>query len=164
MTRWLERQEKVALFQGYINNRTKDDAEEEAEEEPVNSRSPQAGLAIAHRPTVSGQMLISIQKHHNAVSFSHHLCKFLNTLLPTDELLSRAEIPYAHIPFDKVDVWHSCKFALDVLGNDIDGEEGVDSIKAKPGRFDTVAVAYHSDAESTGLQGEYRSYSSYQHS
>lgn len=153
MTRWLERQEKISLFQSYVNYKTNDDAEED-EEEPANSRSTLTGLVIAQQPAVSGQTISSIQKNHDAPSFGHHLRNYLNTLLPPEEILSRLQVPYAHLPFHKVDVWHTCKFALDVLGNDVDGQEGVDSIKAKPGRFDIVAVAYRGDAESTGLQGE----------
>ena len=45
---------------------------------------------------------------------------------------------------------------MDELGNDVDGEEGKETIKAKPGdtgRFDTVVVAHSAAAESTGLQG-----------
>ena len=48
---------------------------------------------------------------------------------------------------------------MDMLGNDVDGEEGKETIKAKPGnkgRFDTVIVAHSIAAEATGLQG--RSY------
>lgn len=154
MTRWLERQEKIALFQSYVNSRTKDDAEEEEEDEPPTPRSPLTGLVIARQPAISGQSISSIQQNHNAPSFAHHLRNYLNSLLPQGETLSRAEIPYAQLPFDKLDVWHTCKFALDILGNDVDGQEEIDSIKAKPGRFDTVAVAYQEDAESTGLQGK----------
>lgn len=61
------------------------------------------------------------------------------------------------VPFDRLDVWHSCKFSLDVLGNDVDGQEEVDAVRVKPGRegearFDTVLVAHTNIAETTGLR------------
>jgi len=47
------------------------------------------------------------------------------------------------------------------LGNDIDAKEEQDTVNARPRRgrkgierFDTVAVAYSNEAESTGLQGK----------
>ena len=45
---------------------------------------------------------------------------------------------------------------MDDLRNDVDGEEGKETIKAKPGekgRFDMVVVAHSAAAETTGLQG-----------
>ena len=48
---------------------------------------------------------------------------------------------------------------MDMLGNDVDGEEGKETIKAKPGnkgRFDTIIITHSAAAEATGLQG--RSY------
>ncbi|KAG1731859.1 uncharacterized protein EDB91DRAFT_1238880 [Suillus paluster] len=65
------------------------------------------------------------------------------------------------LPFHQLDVWHTFKFSLDTLGNDVDGQEEIDSVRAKPGkgraedvgdgRFDVVVVAQSDEAESTGL-------------
>lgn len=46
-----------------------------------------------------------------------------------------------------INVWHSCKFAIDVLSNNIDGKKGVDVVKTKPGkngkaRFNTIRVRH----------------------
>ena len=57
---------------------------------------------------------------------------------------------------DRLDIWHSYKLQMDELGNDVNANEGKETIKAKPGdmgRFDTVVVAHSAAAESTGLQG-----------
>jgi len=46
---------------------------------------------------------------------------------------------------------------MDELGNNIDGEGGKETIKAKPGdsgQLDMVVVAHSAAAESTGLPGE----------
>ena len=73
-------------------------------------------------------------------------------------VVTRAQLPNAQLPFDKVDVWHSFKFPLDTLGNDVDGQESLDAVKAKPSsegdaRFGTVIVAHSEGAETTGLKG-----------
>ncbi|KIM54118.1 hypothetical protein SCLCIDRAFT_31364 [Scleroderma citrinum Foug A] len=157
MTRWLTQQEKVSIFQCYIQgcNVKKDRNSIHPSSTPALSRT---GLVISQHPTVPCQTIFSIQISHNAPSFSFHLCQYLNSLLPPAKTISRAQLPNAQLPFDRADIWHSCKFPLDILGNDVDGQEGLDAVKAKPGsegdaRFDTVLVAHSEDAETTGLKG-----------
>ena len=108
-------------------------------------------------PDACNQSISSIQNTHHVPSFSLHLCEYLNSILPQGDSIPRSQLANAQLPFDRLDVWHTCKFSLDVLGNDVDGEEGVDAVKAKPGRveeawFDTVLVAHQDLAETTGLQ------------
>ena len=79
-------------------------------------------------------------------------------MLPPAETISHAQLSNAQLPFERVDVWHSCKFPLDILGNDVDGQGGLDAVKAKAGgegdaRFDMVLIAHSEDAETTGLKG-----------
>ena len=112
---------------------------------------------ISQRPTVSDQTISSIQTLHSAPSFSLYLHEYLNSLLLSAETISHAQLSNAQLPFERVDVWYSCKFSLDILGNDVDGQEGLDAVKAKAGeggaRFDTILVAYSDDAEISGLKG-----------
>jgi hypothetical protein len=75
--------------------------------------------------------------------------------------IPRTQLGNAFLPFDKLDVWHSFKFSLDTLGNDVDGQEGKDSVRAQPGRgeassarFDVVMVTHTDEAETTGPHGE----------
>ena len=158
MTRWLTRQEKVSIFQRYIQDCNMKKDRNKAIHPSSTSALSGTRLVISQRPTVPSQTIFNIQISHNAPSFSLHLRQFLNSLLPSNETISRAQLPNAQLPFDKVDVWHSFKFPLDTLGNDVDGQESLDAVKAKPSsegdaRFDTVIVAHSEGAETTGLKG-----------
>ena len=157
MTHWLSRQEKVLLFQAYVQDYISEDDRNTIHPSALLTL-PGAGLVIAQRPTVHGQTLSSIQNLHHAPDFSMHLWQYLNSLLPQGESIHCAQLAAAQLPFDRLDVWHTCRFSLDILGNDVDGEDGVDALKAKPGRvgearFDTVLVAHADVAETTGLEG-----------
>lgn len=160
MTKWLTRQEKVTMFESYLQHyRNVDDIE--AEDLTSLPTRVGIGLTISQRPNAPSQTISNIQITHHCPSFSHHLRHFLNSLMPPGQSIPRTQLAQAHLPFDSLDVWHSCKFSLDVLGNDVDGQEGRDAVKAKPertggtrgGRFDVVAVANTAEAQSTGLKG-----------
>ena len=158
MTRWLSRQEKVSLFQSYIRDTLESDemVNEEIELPPIPSISTSLGLS--QKPTVPNQAISNIQRSHHAPSFSLHLCQYLNGFLSREESIACAQLATAQLPFDWLNIWHTYKFALDVLGNDIDGQENIKAVRAKPGkegeaRFDTVLVAHKDTAETTGLQG-----------
>ena len=155
MTRWLAQQEKVSIFQCYIQDRARDRITPHPFSTPTLSGTRPM---ISQRHTVPGQTISSIQTLHSAPSFSLHLREYLNSLLPSAETISRAQLSNAQLPFERVDVWHSCKFPLDILGNDVDGQGGLDAVKAKAGgegdaRFDMVLIAHSEDAETTGLKG-----------
>jgi len=86
---------------------------------------------------------------------------YLNQFLDPTQRILRSQLEFVELPFDKLLVWHAFKFSWDTLGNDIDAKEEQDTINARPRRgrkgierFDTVAVAYSNEAESTGLQGK----------
>ena len=113
---------------------------------------------LAKHPTVPSQSIHSIEVLHSALYFSRDLKCFLNSLLPPGQAISCAQLQYLDLGLglECFDVWHSYKLQMDELGNDVDGKEGKETIKAKPGdtgRFDTVVVAHSAAAESTGLQG-----------
>ena len=154
MTKWLERQEKIEMFGRYVNRTLEDEDEQD--------RLPgTVGIVLAKRPAVHAQPVAAIEQLHSAPYFSRDLKTFLNALLPRGQAISRAQLQYADLGLglDRLDVWHSFKLQMDMLGNDVDGEEGKETIKAKPGdkgRFDTIIVAHSAAAEATGLQG--RSY------
>ncbi|KAG1844153.1 hypothetical protein F4604DRAFT_1884476 [Suillus subluteus] len=99
------------------------------------------------------------EEEHGCPSFSYHLRIFLNKFLTRGDSIPRTQVGNAFLPFDKLDVWHSFKFSLDTLGNDVDGQKGIDLVRAQPGRgkspgrFDVVVVTHNDGAESTGLHG-----------
>ena len=113
---------------------------------------------LAKQPAVHAQSISIIQELHSAPYFSRDLKRFLNSLLPRGQAIPHAQLQYADLGLglDQLDVWHSYKLQMDDLGNDVDGEEGKETIKAKPGekgKFDMVVVAHSAAAETTGLQG-----------
>jgi hypothetical protein len=164
MVQWLARQEKVAMFETYLEHyESLEDREAELEAADGHHASPnsESGFSIPRKPSAPNQSLTSIQLKHHCPSFSHHLILYLNQFLDRSQTIPRSQVPYTQLPFDKVPVWHAFKFGLDTLGNDVDGKEERDAVKARPRRgkegierFDTVVVSYSSDAESTGLQGK----------
>lgn len=217
MTQWLSRQEKVAMFQSYLEatememegggEMTEEEENEKDEEQETlgNASNWMAGASIAQpappappgtslptltgpteasqplptststpvsldkyvpaiiiskRPHASRQTLNNIIARHNCPSFVHQLRSYLNSFMGSGNTIPRSQLPYANLPFNKLDVWHAFKFPLDVLGNDVDPKLEIDMLRAKPGRrpqqgrFDTVIVANSSDAHSTGMAGE----------
>jgi len=136
MTQWLSRQEKVAMFESYLKDYHRTEVEREEEEQDIleSDRRPGVGLAISKKPASPSQPLSSIISKHRCPSFLHHLRVYLNRLLPRGEAIPRIQLPHARLPFDRLDVWHTFKFSLDTLGNDVDGQEGIDSVRAKPGK------------------------------
>jgi hypothetical protein len=167
MVQWLARQEKVAMFETYLEHYESAIEDAEAEEEAGAGKDveamkgPKMGIFIAKRPYALNQSLTSIQLKHHCPSFSHHLILYLNRFLDPTQRIPRSQLEFVELPFDKLSVWHTFKFSRDTLGNDIDAKEEQDAVNARPRRgrkgierFDTVAVAHSNEAESTGLQGK----------
>ena len=149
MIKWLERQEKIEMFGRYVSS---------LEEQGDELLTQTVRIVLAKRPTVHSQPIHSIEALHSAPYFSRDLKRFFNSLLPPGQTVSRAQLQYMDLGLglDRLDIWHSYKLQMDELGNDVDANEGKETIKAKPGdmgRFDTVVVAHSAAAESTGLQG-----------
>ncbi|KAG1834650.1 hypothetical protein F4604DRAFT_1944865 [Suillus subluteus] len=159
MTQWLSRQEKIVMFQSYISHYQSEEEREEEVQEAVDGRNQDVGVVTAKRPAAPSQTLSNIQTKHGCPSFSYHLRIFLNKFLTRGDSIPRTQVGNAFLPFDKLDVWHSFKFSLDTLGNDVDGQKGIDLVRAQPGRgkspgrFDVVVVTHNDGAESTGLHG-----------
>ena len=158
MTRWLERQEKVASFETYIDHFKGEQDNAVTAAADIDDSPPR--ILVPAKPDRINQTLISIQTLHHCPSFSHQLRVYLNSLLDQSDALPRANISSAYLPFDKVNVWHSFKFGRSVLGNDIEGTEEKDWVRAKPARqgggerFDTVVVSHTQEAENTGMKGK----------
>ncbi|KAG2068174.1 hypothetical protein BDR04DRAFT_1129306 [Suillus decipiens] len=141
MTHWLERQEKVAMFETYLQHFEREEGRT-VDNELAEANHPGPCIVISKKPIYINQSLTSIQKNHHCPSFSHQLCVYLNGLLDRSEALPRSHVPFAHLPFGK--------FGRDALGNDIDRIEEWDWVKAKPGR--QGAAAHTDEAESTGMK------------
>ncbi|KAI6007912.1 hypothetical protein EDC04DRAFT_2871611 [Pisolithus marmoratus] len=115
-------------------------------------------IALAKCPAVHTQPIWTIEELHSAPHFSKDLKHFLNSLLPTRQAITHVQLQHVDLGLglDILDIWHSYKLQMDKLGNDVDVQEGMETIKAKPGdssRFDTGVVVHSTAAESTGLRG-----------
>lgn len=108
-------------------------------------------------PTSPNKSISSIQTSHHVPSFAQHLKAYLEMLKPNS---TRADVLYASsqpLPFQQLDVFHTFKFARELLEEG--GPEQRDVVKASPtggGRFDTVVVLTADTAESVGLTGKYQ--------
>ena len=109
-------------------------------------------------PSQPRKPITTIERQHNAPSFSQALKLLLNQTLPQP---TSVRVALGHpLPFEKVDVFHIFKFHPTRIDDEAVVELERDVIKASPGRngkpgtFDTVVVLQRDDAESTGLRGE----------
>ncbi|OJA09948.1 hypothetical protein AZE42_10127 [Rhizopogon vesiculosus] len=160
MTHWLERQEKVATFETYLDHFEGEQDGVVAAAANTHNSTP-LRIILPKKPAHVNQTLVSIQKNHRCPSFSHQLRIYLNSLLNKTDALPRANISSTYLLFDKINVWHGFKFGRNILGNNVESTEEKDWVRAKPARqqglggerFDTVVVSHTDEAQSTGMKG-----------
>ena len=166
MVKWLERREKVAMFET-LRERLAEELDHHAADGESASDSnqdshtrqcPKAGILLPKHPSVRQQSILSIVKKHDAPGFSKALNSYVYNMKLGRPLTSReAAEASSYLPFSHLDVFHGFKFMTIPLS---DGALEHDSVKAKPAigtqpaRFDTVVVLQDDDAEATGLQGK----------
>lgn len=155
MINWLSRQEKISMFESYMDNMLS--SKNPPSKPTLLSQRPVP--RVAKFPPFPSRHLTTIETKFNAPHFSHKLKEYLNkfTLNPA----SRSTLPNYPLPFQHVDVYSQFKFNAHSLW-----EEGDDpvyepmTVKALPistanphGRFDTIVALWNDDAESTGVVG-----------
>jgi hypothetical protein len=155
---WLSRQEKISLFETYLDlldNHLNDKAPA-----PPTQLSQHRTHKIAKFPPFPAKRLQTIQHQHCAPNFSKDLKEYLNNLVPHPVSNRRASL--FTLPFERIDVFSQFKFHPHNLLDLIAEEEEEDTVKALPistqnplGQFDTVVVLNDDDAESAGLVGEF---------
>ena len=166
MVKWLERREKVAMFET-LRERLAEELQhhvadgESASDSSADSHTrnrPKAGILLPKHPSVRQQSILSIVEKHNAPGFSKALNSYVYNMKLGRPLTSReAAEASSYLPFSHLDVFHGFKFTTIPLS---DGALEHDSVKAKPAigpqpaRFDTAIVLQGDDAEATGLQGK----------
>ncbi|KAJ3486723.1 hypothetical protein NLJ89_g11786 [Agrocybe chaxingu] len=155
MITWLSRQEKVSLFDNYLD--WKDEDLDSIQAPLLHPLQQCAAPQIAKYPPYPGRPLSVIEQHHKSPSFSKDLRDYLNAFRKNP--YSRREIDFYDLPIQRLDVYSQFKFHPHSLHDDPDGEER-DTVKALPtsnalphGRFDTVVALNTDEAQSTGLQG-----------
>ncbi|KAG1884783.1 hypothetical protein F4604DRAFT_1977115 [Suillus subluteus] len=99
-------------------------------------KGPKMGISISKRPSALNQPLASVQSKHYCPLFSHHLIHYLNQFLNCSQgqAIPRSQLHSTQLPFNNISVWHAFKFRRDTLGNDIDGSQEFNAVKAKPRR------------------------------
>ena len=160
MVAWLSRQEKVSLFDNYLDFV---DQMKTPNSTPVSSSCPKKIplISIPKFPTFPNKLISSIETTHHSPRFSQHLKEYLNSLLTRPTSARRANL-YS-LPFNRLDVFSQFKFhPISIDDSDINCPEEDDTVKAIPstttkplGRFDTVIVLQKDAAESTGIEGLY---------
>lgn len=158
MITWLSRQEKISLFETYLERL--DDRLNPKAPAPPTQLSRHRTHKIAKFPPFPAKRLQTIQHQHCAPNFSKDLKEYLNNLVPHPVSNRRASL-FA-LPFQRVDVFSQFKFHPHNLLDLIAEEEEDDCVKALPisaqnplGQFDTVVVLNDDNAESAGLVGEF---------
>lgn len=169
MITWLERQEKVAAFEHYVDHLDK--LHNPPPPIPPNIARNATGvpIKIAKFPHSPACLLTDITLNHNTPSFIRDLKEYLNTFnIPPHP---NRVLETMSLPFEKIDVYHLFKFVRTNIDDDIalegrdnngnslttvDDMETVRAVPAKgaaPARFDTVVVLDSEVAESTGIAG-----------
>ncbi|KAJ7016190.1 hypothetical protein C8F04DRAFT_1245633 [Mycena alexandri] len=155
MIQWLGRQEKVASFSTY-------QAWLEASKEPllppvVRTFTGQA-VRLALTTQAPRQRLSELAEAHDAPSFIHSLKETLHSFATFK--WTQAQLTASHLPFTRLDVYHSFKFEPTTLDpGDSESTEGSQTVISRPAngttpaRFDTVIVREKGTAEATGLTG-----------
>lgn len=173
MVRWLERQEKMAMYES-MRERLYEEAQEH-DCQPDTQRTAgfgssgrgalsrmrrsrtKVGIVLAKHPSVKQQGLGSIAERHCAPGFSKALSQYVYKL-KLGRPLNTAELAQApsYLPFARLDIFHGVKFTTVPLSDSFPERDAVKARPAcgdQPARFDTAVVLQGDDAEATGLQG-----------
>ena len=156
MVLWLERREKVAAFESYLQDIKGQDIKSQI----LTNISGQA-IQVAKYPNQQNRPILLVEQQHDCIgSFTSALKKFINKLSSnplTGRLLQHNLLPITHI-----NIYHCFKFSPPALNSDKIEKETIraaPSRKSTPiSRFDTVVAVnddFREEAESTGLQGMY---------
>ena len=155
MVAWLDRNEKISVFQHYLDS---------LDARPVFPVGPRPPISIPKHPSRVGQSLQNIIDAHRCPGLRSHLMSFLNQCRRdgVGQGLNRNRLEMSQLPFDKLDVYHGFKFALEELAEE-EGEVEAerDWVRARPKqkgggqeRFDTVVVMRSEECEATRMQGK----------
>ena len=156
MVKWMERQEKVAMYDTLRQRLHQGDKEQE---DTVASHSlRRTGILLPKHPSVKQQSIASVGTKHEAPGFSKALNQYVYSLKLGRRLTARElDMASSYLPFSRIDVFHGFKFTTIPL---TDNKLENDVVKARPAcgelpaRFDTCVVLQGDDAEATGVQGK----------
>lgn len=155
MVKWLVRQERIALFEGYLN------AIDRLNKPPpplVLTNPLGLGIRMKKTPHHIKKLLTAIETTHHCPWFRRDLKAYLNSVLDVRDRVARAIIEDAVIPFDNLDIYYSFKFSSLRVGDDnLVVKDWIKAQPTRPGqaeRFDTIVAMDTVEAEASGLEGE----------
>lgn len=153
MVIWLERQEKVAMFDSYLS------AMHPSKPSKGKVLTNNIGYAIRIRKTPKrpSQSLQDIVRKHHCPGLQRDLKSYLNSFHNQEDELTRTALENARLPFGHIDVYHSFKFSSNGVGDDDvlvkDVVKARPASKESPACFDTVVALDTVEGEASGLQG-----------
>ncbi|KAF9072136.1 hypothetical protein BDP27DRAFT_1218026 [Rhodocollybia butyracea] len=125
----------------------------------------QTNIRIAKHPHETKKSLNAIANSHNAPGFIPALKLYINSLLPKEGQVTKAEaLSIGCLPFTLLDVWHHFKFTPVNLFDDA-SDVPKEIVRAAPfsikknskskskSRYDTVIILINDEAESTAVRG-----------
>ncbi|KAI0725322.1 hypothetical protein C8Q72DRAFT_785760, partial [Fomitopsis betulina] len=153
MTKWLERREKITMFESLY-------ARTPSISTPTSAPPPpplKTGLFLPKHPSSARQSIHAIANRHCAPGFTKALNQHVYSMKLGRPLTSQEqENASSYLPFSRIDTFHTLKFTTIPL---TDNRPEHDVVKARPhigsepARFDTVVVLHDDNAEATGVQG-----------
>ncbi|KAF9060616.1 hypothetical protein BDP27DRAFT_1385520 [Rhodocollybia butyracea] len=170
MTQWLSRQEKISSFDFYRNwinstSTNQDRFRTVIKEPPLLLLPVLTNIRIAKHPHETKKSLNAIANSHNAPGFIPALKLYINSLLPKEGQVTKAEaLSIGCLPFTLLDVWHHFKFTPVNLFDDA-SDVPKEIVRAAPSsikknsksksksRYDTVIILINDEAESTAVRG-----------
>ena len=163
MVRWLERQEKVAMYETLrerldaMNEGANADACGGNDGLEDDRHHPKTGVLLAKHPSVKQQSIQSIVSKHQAPGFGKALAQHVYGMKLGRPLTSReVESAPEYLPFSRLDVYHGFKFTTIPLSDNAPERDAVKARPARgaqPARFDTVVVLQGEEAQASGMQG-----------
>ena len=178
MTKWLERREKIAMFEtlcAQLHTKSSDAGADsdgsnysDSHSSPSTSSSsparpsaspPKTGLFLPKHPSAARQSIHTITDRHLAPGFAKALNQHIYSMKLGRPLTAHEqENATSNLPFSRLDVFHTLKFSTISLTDDIAERDVIKArpaIGSEPARFDTAIILQGDDAEATGVQGKY---------
>ncbi|KAF9062411.1 hypothetical protein BDP27DRAFT_1163417, partial [Rhodocollybia butyracea] len=110
MTQWLSRQEKILSFDFYRNWINSTSTNQGAQKNDITLKLD-TNIRIAKHPHETKKSLNAIANSHNAPGFIPALKLYINSLLPKEGQVMKAEaLSIGCLPFTLLDVWHHFEF------------------------------------------------------
>lgn len=159
MILWLERHEKMARYEHYLKHILPHKFPPDPT--PSSSSSSPRTVKLVQRAHVPYASIADVENTHNAPGFLRAIKEYLN--MHAERPLSRQDLLRAPLPFETVSIYHSVSFSRYELGHTeaVPSLNVMETLKARPAtgkqpaRFDPIIVLDTSEAESTGVQGNY---------